>query len=241
MERALRPHILVSPDEGEKSKERREEAFLKLSDPQKAAVGVANSNCEVTTDGETENVFGRDFPIREILRTKNQKDKTCPVNLLADSLTVLRVISNDKDGENGIASMNIRHLLVSEYKDPELARVAGTTRFQIETFVRGRIEIHPEYSRTFARFKGEGAADLTDGGRLNIYVKGEYLEDKDSEREAIFYLTLVVGPKAYYYAFHAKHLGGLPVIDEFYTGHKKLTAAQMETAGVPELARLLTD
>lgn len=243
---ALRPHILISRNESDKSKERRDEAFAKLTAAQKSAVGVANSRCQVTDDTPSDKpafnlLGGSELNLKQVLRTENKPGQVCPADLRNDTHTRWIVISTDDSGESGVTRLDIHNLLYSEYKDPQMAEVAGATRVELRTHATGKMEIEPETSRTYARVGAQGVADLLNNSKLEIYVKGEFLELSHDQREVILYMAFGLKDKVYNYALHAEDVDGVPVITKFFAGDRSLTAAEMNQAGVPELARLLMD
>lgn len=235
---SLREHILVSPDESDKSKARRDELFLKLSDDKRAAVISINSRCGVTDEPAEPKVMSSELNLIEELRTTGN---ACPALLSKRTQLRWTVLSTDATGESGVVRVYVHSTLRSQYDEPDLARAAGASRWHVETLARGRMEVTPETSRTFARVRGGGVAELTDEtlGHMDINLTGEYL-DSGGVRELIMYVKFSIREKTFQIAFHSSEdEDGLVKLDQFFIGNRKLSDEEMENTGVNDLARIL--
>lgn len=235
---SLREHVLISPDESDKSKERRDETFIKLSPEQKAAVSSINSRCQVTDEPAAPKTMNSELNLIEELRTTGN---ACPVILSKRTQLRWTVLHTDAKGESGALRVYVRNILRSQYDEPDLARAAGASRWHIDTTANGRMEIQPESSKTFARLKGSGAAELTDEtlGHMDISLTGEYL-DIDGVRELVMYVTFSIKGKPFQIAFHSsENEEGVARLDKFFIGNRQLSDEEMESTGVNDLARIL--
>ncbi|MBX3021271.1 MAG: hypothetical protein KF799_06285 [Bdellovibrionales bacterium] len=235
---SLREHILVDPGETDRSKENRDLSFAKLTTEQKAAVLSINSRCQLSDEPADPKTLSSELNMIEELRTVGPD---CPA-LLSDR-THLRwtVLNTDAKGESGAVRIYVHNILQSIYNEDDLARAAGASRFSVELVARGRMEIEPESSRTFARVTGGGSAELVNPalGHMDIRLKGEYL-DKDDTRELVLYVNFSIKEKTHSLAFHCyEDADGLIKVDRFVIGNRELNAEEREAAGVNDLARIL--